>query len=153
MMVRQGPSVRSFAAAGICLGLGVLSLCGGCAGVSDKDIKNVSALEVRRMVETSKKKGNDTLVVLVDPRSPPEFARERLPGARNVRLVDVPPDARVDSGLDRYDNIVVYGANAASPPARAMTKRLLAVGYSDVRFMVGGLEEWLEIGGEVESDR
>lgn len=105
------------------------------------------------MVESSKKRGNETLVVLVDPRAPQEFARERLPGARNIRLIDVPPDARVDSGLDRFNNIVVYGSNAASPPARAMTKRLLAVGYSDVRFMVGGLEEWREIGGEVESDR
>jgi len=131
----------------------VVGVCGGCAGVSDKDIKNVSALEVRRMVESSKKRGNETLVVLVDPRAPQEFARERLPGARNIRLIDVPPDARVDSGLDRFNNIVVYGSNAASPPARAMTKRLLAVGYSDVRFMVGGLEEWREIGGEVESDR
>ncbi len=143
MMLRPSLSVCSFATVGICL-----AFAGGCESVSDKDIKNVSALEVRRMFENSKKKSDE--VVFLDPRSPAEFAGGHIPGARNLRLIDVPPDAVVDKGLDRFDNIVVYGANPASAPAKAMTKRLLAVGYGDVRFMVGGLEEWVEIGGELE---
>lgn len=102
------------------------------------------------MVEKAAREGDGGTVLLVDPRHPRDFEAGRIPGARNLRLSEVPPESRVDRSLDRYGTIVVYGNDPASASARAMTKRLLAIGYSSVRWFPGGLEEWKAFGGEVE---
>ncbi|CAG0955327.1 hypothetical protein PHYC_00431 [Phycisphaerales bacterium] len=141
-----GFAVRLAAVSGVPLGCLYL---GGCGGVSDKSIQEVGGLELRRLVDDSKKKGNETSLVLIDPRHPDQFVKCHIPGAKNIRLADVPPDATVNREISKFDTIVVYGADAASAPARAMTKRLIAVDYSGVRLFVGGLEEWRALGGEV----
>ncbi len=121
-----------------------------CGGVSDKNIENMTGLELRRMVDDAKKSRESADLLLIDPRNPRDFAAERIPGAQNLRLSDVPSDARVVPSLDRFGTIVVYGNNPASASAKAMTKRLITVGYGSVRFFPGGLEEWKALGGEVE---
>jgi rhodanese-related sulfurtransferase len=123
------------------------SLIGGCQGVSDKSIQVIGGLELRRMLEG---KGREQ-VVLVDPRHPEDFAKCHLPGAWNIRLNDLPPNSKPVGRLARYEAIVVYGENPGSIPAKAMAKRLLAIGYSGVKFFPGGIEEWVDLGGRVET--
>lgn len=121
----------------------------GCKGVSDKSIQEISGLELRKLYDSSHRKGNETELVLIDPRHPSQYAREHIPGARNFRLTDAPPEASVNRDISRFDTIVVYGNDPASAPARAMTKRMITIGYSGVRLFPGGLEEWKSLGGEV----
>lgn len=154
MMVRLATSVRSFPRVirilGACAALSP-AVWGsvGCGGVSDKSIKDVSVVEARRLFDAAQRPGRASTLAIVDPRSPRDFAAGHIPGARNIRLADMPTDAPIDRRLDSADAILVYGTNPASIPARAMTKRLLALGYSGVRFMPGGLVEWERAGGPV----
>ena len=88
-------------------------------------------------------------VGIIDQRPAARFAAGHLPGAMNINLPAVPTDAKPDRKLKQFEVLVVYGEDPSSASAKAMTKRLISIGYSDVRFMAGGLEEWRARGGEV----
>ncbi len=89
-------------------------------------------------------------VLLIDPRPPAEFRAGHIPGARNINLPAVPA-GKIDKSLDAFSVLVVYGKDPASVSGRAMTKRLMANGYQDVRFFPGGVEEWTARGGTLET--
>ncbi len=106
--------------------------------VTDADIDLISMTQFRQLTETSP----PGAVAILDARSPREFAVSHIPGARNVRAERYRPESPRDRALDATDVIVVYGRDKASQPARALVKRLLALGYEDVRFYAGGMSEW-----------
>jgi 3-mercaptopyruvate sulfurtransferase SseA len=121
--------------------LAALSSLGGCdRKVKDTDIKIVSVSEVKLMVDRGQR--NPSEVLLVDPRPAKYYDEGHLPGARNIQLPQIDPKDDMDPGISRHNAIVVYGDNPGSAVARAMTKRLLAVGYDGVRFFAGGVQEW-----------
>ncbi len=74
-----------------------------------------------------------------------------MPGAVNLRLPDVREDDPKAPELKQYSRLIVYGDNPGTAVARAMFKRLHAVGYGGVKFYAGGLEEWTRSGGRVET--
>lgn len=112
----------------------------GCGpAVTDADIVAISMTQFRQLADTSA----PGAVAILDARSPREFAVSHIPGARNVRAERYRPESPRDRSLDGTDVIVVYGRDKASQPARALAKRLLALGYEDVRFYAGGMSEWL----------
>jgi len=120
----------------------------GCGkATTDKDIVVISATDVLALRDRLKE--SPKAVELIDPRPAARFEEGHIPGAKNINLPAVPPDAKLDRAMQDFEMLVVYGENPASPSARAMTKRLISVGYPDVRFMAGGLEEWREKGGEI----
>lgn len=129
--------------------LSVLPSCG--KSTTDKDILVISATAVSAMRDRLRE--SPLAVELIDPRPLARFEEGHIPGARNLNLPAVPPDAKPDKPLRDFEVLVVYGDDPASPSAKAMTKRLLSVGYPDVRFMAGGLEEWRAKGGEVVQGR
>jgi len=154
MMLRRPQPVGSWTRFALrSAGVSLVLLLQACSGVSDKNIENMTGVELRRMVDDLKKNRDSADLLLIDPRNPRDYAAERIPGAQNLRLSDVPPDARVVPSIDRFGTIVVYGNDPASASAKAMTKRLITVGYSSVRFFPGGLEEWKSLGGEVETTK
>jgi 3-mercaptopyruvate sulfurtransferase SseA len=121
--------------------LAALATLGGCdRKIKDTDIKLVSVSDVKLMVDRAQR--NPAEVLLVDPRPAKYYGAGHLPGARNIQLPQIDPKDDPDPGISRYAAIVVYGDNPGSAVARAMTKRLLAVGYDGVRFFAGGVEEW-----------
>lgn len=122
---------------------------GGCE-ISDKDIKYVGVAEVRQL-QTRAEREPRTLL-LVDPRSPAAFAKERLPGAMHMEFRSDMKDRGVDPRLAAHRNIVVYGDNPGSAAARGMTKRLMHVGYDGVRLFAGGIEEWKSMRYPLEGD-
>jgi rhodanese-related sulfurtransferase len=135
-----------FGAVGI---VGMTALTGlGCQqSTTDKSIRVVSVSEVRRLMAEGEK--SPQRVVLVDPRAVEDFEAGHIPGARNVRLSEVPSAQSPRKPLSGFETIVVYGENPGSASARAMTKRLLGNGYESVKFLAGGLEEWEAQGGPV----
>lgn len=136
-----------FAGAGMLAAASVLVLAGCNGGVTDADIKRISLGEVRDLVDKSEGRGD--LLLLVDPRPASAFAAGHLPGARNLPLPPAEADRGRDPTIARYQNIVVYGDDPGSPIAKAMTKRLMHLGYQGVRFFAGGLAEWSERGHPV----
>ncbi len=122
------------------VGLGVFV--GGLVGceISDKDIELVSIAEVRSLQQQAEK--DPKVLLLVDPRAPGAYRLAHLPGATNMEFNPQMTERGVDPKVSSYKNIIVYGDNPGSAVARGMTKRLLKVGYEDVRLFAGGLEEW-----------
>lgn len=125
------------------------SVFAGCE-ISDKDIKYVGVSEVRQLQVRAEREPKTLL--LVDPRSPAAYARERLPGAMHMEFRSDMKDRGVDRRLSSHRNIVVYGDNPGSAAARGMTKRLMLVGYDNVRLFAGGVEEWKTMRYPVEGD-
>ncbi len=129
---------------------GLSTLIGGCGkGVSEATIEFVGIDEVREL--QSQQGSEPRTILLIDPRSPRRFAEGHIPGAVSVQLPEVATFGGRDARLSGYANLVVYGENPASPTARAMTKRLLGVGYETVRLYPGGLEEWVRADYPVET--
>lgn len=116
---------------------------GGCPPkVTEKDITSITTDELVAMLE--RREENPRIVLLVDPRTPGEFEAGHLPGAINLQSYQISPERGKDPKFEAYGTIVVYGENPASPEARAVTKDMIAVGYSRVRMYMDGLEDWRE---------
>lgn len=150
MMLRGFVSVRRRRLAEVALaaGLGAVLAFGGCSkNTSDKDLEIVTAGDLLRELTL----GKNPRIALVDPRPPAEFKAAHIPGARNINLPAIPVGF-VEPSLEGFDKIVVYGNDPSSPSAKAMSKRLISNGHSDVKWLAGGLEEWLARGGRVEGD-
>lgn len=142
MMLRVGQVVRVGAVAGI-----VSALCGCDRGLSDRDIQFVNYPELKKVLDADGKRERSRLA-LVDPRGKDDFEAGHLPGAR--RIGPLLHDGRVDPELVRAGEVIVYGENPASALGRGMTKRLMELGVSKVRFYAGGFEEWKRLEEPIE---
>jgi rhodanese-related sulfurtransferase len=95
-------------------------------------------------------RGDD--VVLVDALSPISYAAVRLPGAVNIppREVDGLAERRIP---DLDAEIVVYCANRGCESSVDVARRLVELGYRNVRHFAGGKVEWRESGLPFEGAR
>ena len=84
--------------------------------------------------------------VLLDVRTPGEFAQGHLPGARNID-VSAPDFAARISALDPSVPYAVYchSGNRSAVAVQAMT----ASGFHDVFHLAGGITAWQQARGEV----
>ena len=66
------------------------------------------------------------------------------------------PFGRVTEDHERvlagYDLLIVYGDDYNDPIAEAMSKRLLNLGYKDVRTLRGGITAWTDAGYALETN-
>lgn len=126
---------------------------GGCTqSVTDKSIKVTGGSDVQKWLKEAEIESDSALVVLVDPRPQAEYEAEHIIGAWHLTLPMVPVDRSPDAALDAYEKIVVYGNDPGSATAKALSKRLLANGYSgNVYLFAGGLAEWKAQGGKTAS--
>ncbi|HLO40851.1 MAG TPA: rhodanese-like domain-containing protein [Phycisphaerales bacterium] len=111
----------------------------GCE-ISDQDIEFATIAEVRQLQLQAEKEPKALL--LIDPRSRGAYDAARIPGAVHMEFRRDMEQRGVDPRYKGYKNIVVYGNDPGSAVARGMTKRLMSVGYDDVRLFAGGLDEW-----------
>lgn len=85
--------------------------------------------------------------IWIDPRTEAAYQAEHIPGAVNIPLGSLRED---DPRLKGFNIFIVYASDYGDPLASAMTKRLLAAGFDDVRLLRGGLRAWKEAGNSVE---
>ncbi len=95
--------------------------------------------------ELSRKIESGERFVLVDALPPMSYAHSHLPGAINL-----PPD-RVDASVarripDPHAEIVVYCANPECEDSVEAGRRLVELGYTNVRHYPGGKDEWRQRG-------
>lgn len=107
--------------------------------------------EITREELWQKLEAGDELV-LVDALSTIAYAGAHLPGA-----VHIPPD-RVDALAprripDQDTEVVVYCANPSCVSSVDVARRLVALGYTDVRHFAGGKDEWRNAGLPLEGGR
>jgi len=129
---------------GLVLTLTLLAGVGCDTNITDRDIEFISVGEAMVLGRESA-----DATIFLDPRPGDSFQQGHIPGARNLRLPEVPPNSAKERGLDEADMLIVYGDNPGTPAARGLAKRLLANGYSVVRLLEGGFDEWKAQGGEV----
>lgn len=113
--------------------------------VTDKDIKLITAGDLRQMIEV-RDSGRPEHLYLVDPRSDREFAEGHIVGANHDTLDRVVGEKSLKNPpFGRYTHIVVYGNDPGSPPAKGMAKRIMSLGYKkNTRMYAGGMKEWAD---------
>lgn len=127
---------------------GVL-LCGGCdIGLSDRSLSYLTPEGVSILL----REGAGTLldadaeVVIVDPRPTWSYGQGHILGAINIPFGQL--NAQVWK-LDGAGIIIVAGETHNDSVAIAMSKRLIKLGFSDVRTLRGGLTGWEDAGNAV----
>lgn len=131
---------------GLCCGM-VCVPCGCSQKINDTDIVHADLPAVRRLTESSK----DHNALFVDARSAEAYKAGHIPGAVNVRLNDLPVDgSRMPENLAQYNNLIVYGDDPGSAPARGVAKRLILAGHKGVYWYEGGVSDWKRSGRELE---
>ena len=95
--------------------------------------------------ELSRKLERGEPIVVVDALPPMSYAHSHLPGAINL------PPERVDEAAekrmpDKDAEVVVYCANPECESSTDTARRLLALGFTNVRHYPGGKDEWRRLG-------
>lgn len=123
----------------------------GCSNkTSDRDISLISPGDAEAIIQGKSillGLGGNTVGVWLDPRSEHDFHQGHIPGAINLPFQNVANDHHI---LKEYEVIVVYGSSYNDPKANAMSKRLMQLGYKDVKTLRGGLSGWIAAGYDVE---
>jgi len=85
----------------------------------------------------------------VDPRPLDAYRKGHIPNAIHLPFPKVIDEH--ETALEGITVIVVYGDDYNDAVAKAMSKRLLELGYKDVRTLTGGLRQWTSQGNPVET--
>lgn len=105
-----------------------------------KRIKEISAREVIQMRE----RGED--VAIVDVREDREWNLGHLPGAVHVARGTL--EGRIEGAVPRERKVILYCARGNRSALAADTMR--EMGYRDVASLTGGIQSWVDAGGEIE---
>jgi 3-mercaptopyruvate sulfurtransferase SseA len=116
---------------------------------SDADLSMLNPAEGRELVQGKSKllglAGKDT-GIWVDARSEADYKAGHIAGALSLPYERVNADHVLLKG---HDIIIVYGNDYNDPRANGMSKRLMALGYKDVRTLNGGIRAWKADGNEL----
>jgi rhodanese-related sulfurtransferase len=121
--------------------LGILAACSPAAGVSAPEIISgkIDAQEYNQRFL------DETEHLLIDVRTPEEFADGHIPGAINISVQSLPD--RLDE-VPNNETLVVY-CRSGNRSATA-TEILVDAGYSPV-YDLGGIQDWISAGYPVEN--
>jgi rhodanese-related sulfurtransferase len=102
-------------------------------------LPEISRDELREKIES----GDE--FVLVDALAPMSYARSHLPGAINLtpEWLDDRARRRIP---DPATEVVVYCSSSTCDSSVLVGRRLLELGYRNVRHYVGGKADWTEAG-------
>jgi rhodanese-related sulfurtransferase len=103
-------------------------------------IKEISAADVLQMRE----RGED--FALVDVREDREWNLGHVPGAVHVARGTL--EGRIEGAVPRERKVVLYCARGNRSALAADT--LGEMGYRDVSSLAGGIQAWVDAGGEIE---
>ena len=115
----------------------IIGLMAGCFARSQTSDADVVAIEYKRLIELLNDPKQET--VLVDVRSPANYAKGYIPGAINIPINEL---RRADLRLAQAKKIVVYSQEITDMLSRAANKKLLRYGYKNVYNFQGGLKMW-----------
>jgi rhodanese-related sulfurtransferase len=105
-----------------------------------KRIKEITARDVLQM----RVRGED--FAIVDVREDREWNLGHLPGAVHVARGTL--EGRIEEAVPRERKAVLYCARGNRSALAADTMR--EMGYQDVASLAGGIQSWVDAGGEIE---
>jgi len=124
-----------------------LAACESQTKTSDLDVQTIQVGQLRQMLAGEGDWEGKGPTALIDVRSRSEYEKGHIPGAMNVPVSDVKAS---DQRLSAFENVVVYGSGWSDYLSRAASKKLAALGYSNVFDFCGGLELWATQGRVLE---
>ena len=128
---------------------GVSLLITGCSiGLSDKSLSYVTPADVSALISNDSGTlfNANTQAIIIDPRPSWSYGQGHILGAINI------PFGQLSSRVWKLEDagvIVVAGETHNDSVAIAMSKRLIKLGFSDVRTLRGGLTGWEDAGNPV----
>ena len=144
--------VQRFARAAAVIALTLAGV--GCSNTtSDRDLVLVNPIDAQELIQGRAKLlglGGTTAGAYVDPRSESDYHVGHIPGAISLPFQNLASDK---SKLDGYDVLIIYGDGYNDAKANAMSKRLLQMGFTDVRTLRGGLRAWTSAGYSLDTGR
>ncbi|MHC4414978.1 MAG: rhodanese-like domain-containing protein [Planctomycetota bacterium] len=118
--------------------------------ISDRDLVLIDPDEADQLLEGRTKLlglGKTVTGIWIDPRGEAEYRAGHIPGAISLPFQNVREDHH---RLRGYDVLMVYGNDYNDPKAQGMSKRLMELGFKDVRMLRGGLRTWTGTGRPLE---
>ncbi len=118
--------------------------------ISDRNLVLIDPSEATEIAEGRKRLfglAGTASAVWVDPRSARAFRQGHIPGAISLPFQNLSTES---DRLKGYDVLIVYGDDYDDELARGMSKRLMELGFKDVRTLRGGLKAWTRAGYELE---
>ena len=115
------------------------------AFAQDPDSTKVTSISA---VELQERRGSGAAPVVIDVRTPNEYASGHIPGAVNIPFDQV---AQRISEIDAPHGVALYCM--IGPRARKGESALLAAGYEKIFHLEGGFAAWQAAGLPVESAR
>lgn len=115
------------------LGALLLSACGGGSSA-------ISKMDAKAFAEAASQPG----VVLIDVRSPEEFAAGHLTGAKNINVED-PGFADAIAELDKNATYAVYCHSGRR--SGIATSQMADAGFAKIVELEGGVQAWEQAGG------
>lgn len=115
-----------------------VALLTGCSSTSDA-VTDVDVAEAQQIVD-------DGGAVIVDVRTPEEFAAGHLPGAININVEASDFDTKV-AGLDESAETLVYCRTGNR--SGVATDKMAELGFTDMSDLQGGIEAWAAAGEEI----
>jgi len=103
----------------------------------DNPMNYVEVNELERLLQ------EDSSFMLIDARTPEEFAAGHVPGAVNIGIVELAEFA--ESGRDTPQDLVVTMCGSAGRGEKA-AEILLSHGVGNVLVLQGGLKAWKDAG-------
>ncbi len=131
----------------VCMGF-LLAPAGCTPNISDRDVKTVSVDQALKEMGTRRGllgMSGKISSAWVDARNRAAYDSEHIPDAMSLPFSEL---ERRHRQLEDIEVIVVYGEDYADPVAKAMSKRLKALGYHGVLTLNGGLRAWKDAGNE-----
>lgn len=120
----------------------------GCQNTENADTSQLMTAEVNESeisaTQTHDKLGNDNKVVLMDVRTQEEYDEYHLSDAVLMPLQTLEQDLSGNNSLNKNDEIIVYcRSGKRSMEAYNILKKL---GYTNVKSMTGGINQWSALG-------
>ena len=122
---------------------------GGCSiGLNDNSLSFITPNGVSILLEegVGTLLDSDAEVVIVDPRPTWSYGKGHIPGALNIPFGQLNVHAWK---LEGAGVIIVAGETHNDSVAIAMSKRLIRLGFTDVKTLRGGLTGWEDAGNAV----
>ncbi|MDW7760332.1 MAG: rhodanese-like domain-containing protein [Acidobacteriota bacterium] len=106
----------------------------------DPGIRQITIEEAEHLFATA-------AAVFIDSRSEEEFLEGRIPGARNIPVVEI---AAVELDWPPEQTLVIYCEGGTCLSSLTAARLLHIRGFRDLRVFLGGWEAWLAAGLPVE---
>jgi rhodanese-related sulfurtransferase len=120
-----------------------LSACDDGIRVSDDD---AVPIKTYRQLRSTLEDKDHSPTVLIDPRPSKRYDKAHVDGAINIPINEM---LAADARMANAKTIVVIAGGWNDLLGIASCKRLMALGYNNVQYFPGGMEQWKAEGGPV----